>query len=270
MHSLYLVTYIQNQTDKDKHSGSVCRGTCSRLQFALTQWDTGRLFVLPMPGDPEWTRMYLVEYLRPCTPEEVPETQPADATAYEFFDVNTKNSSSWRSHQQGEVLCALNILSGKRKRTQTAPLPPTSGRQEAFTVAKSMLGRKSDYDNIYSEVRIRCFQEKGQWHVVHFLGNDYSSSNSSLPKTSPIFHKAFQSVHSLRDGNPLLLFTNVREQCKPYTGMVQDGDFEVGTEVFDDGHLPLDKGKRLTQESWERVLALSHRYQKQLSFDLQA
>eukprot|EP00808_Paulinella_micropora_P016823 g46565.t1 len=54
---------------------------------------------------------------------------------------------------------------------------------------------------------------KGKWHAIHFLGNDYSSSNSSLPKTSPVFHRAFQSVNSLRNGNPLLLFTNVREQC---------------------------------------------------------
>eukprot|EP00808_Paulinella_micropora_P031629 g5086.t1 len=145
---------------------------------------------------------------------------------------------------------------------------PTSGGQGAFTVAKSMFRLKRVSDIIYSEVIVQS-KAKGQWHVIHFLGNDYSPSNSSLPKTSPVFHRAFQSVNSLRNGNPLLLFTNVHEQCKPYTGIVQDGDFEVGTEVFDDGQFPLNKGKRLTQESWNRVLALSRRYQKALSFDLQ-
>eukprot|EP00808_Paulinella_micropora_P022589 g58476.t1 len=112
----------------------------------------GRLFVLLMPGDPEWTRMYLVEYLRPCTPEEVPEAEPCDATSYEFFDFNTKNSSGWRSHQQGEVLCPLNVLSGKRKRTQNMHFVPTSGSEGAVTVAKSMFRRKSVSDIIYIQM----------------------------------------------------------------------------------------------------------------------
>eukprot|EP00808_Paulinella_micropora_P024803 g193.t1 len=96
----------------------------------------------------------------------------------------------WRSHQQGEVLCPLNVLSGKRKRTQNMPFVPTSGSQGAFTVAKSMFPRKSVSDSIYSDVIIPS-KEKGQWHVIHFLGNDYSSSNSSLPKTFPVFSPSF-------------------------------------------------------------------------------
>eukprot|EP00808_Paulinella_micropora_P007324 g80884.t1 len=212
--------------------------------------------------------MYLVEYLRPCTLEEVPEAEPWYATSYEFFNFNSKNSSGWRSHQQSEVLCRLNVLSGKRKRTQNMHFVPTSGSEGAVTVAKFMFRRKNVYDIIYSDVIIQS-KAKGKLHVIHFLGNCYSSSNSRLPKTSTVFHLAFQSIHSSRNGNPLLLFTNVREQCKPYTGIVQDADFEVGAEVFDDGHLHLNKGKRLTQESCDRVLALSLRYQKALSFDLQ-
>eukprot|EP00808_Paulinella_micropora_P000288 g33160.t1 len=67
------------------------------------------------------------------------------------------------------------------------PFVPTSGSQGAVTVAKSMFRRKSVVcDIIYSDVIILS-KAKGQWHVIHLLGNDYSSSNSSLPKTSPVF-----------------------------------------------------------------------------------
>eukprot|EP00808_Paulinella_micropora_P025918 g34184.t1 len=87
--------------------------------------------------------------------EEVPEAEPWDATSYEFFDFNTNNSSGWRSHQQGEVLCPLNVLSGKRKRTQNMYFVPTSGSQGVVTVAKSMFRRKNVSDNTYSDVIIQ-------------------------------------------------------------------------------------------------------------------
>eukprot|EP00808_Paulinella_micropora_P028782 g33013.t1 len=47
--------------------------------------------------------------------EEVPEAEPWDATSYEFFDFNTKNSSGWRSHQQGEC-CAIECVVWQMKK----------------------------------------------------------------------------------------------------------------------------------------------------------
>jgi len=222
-----------------------------RSALRLTEWDMGRLFVLPMPGDPEWTRMYLVEYLRPCTVSEVPDTD-SDCDEADVGDFNITNSSCWRSHQQSEIMCPLNVVSGRRIRKKFMPFAPNNGGQSASNAAKSMLRKKSDMTNVTISVIVRSKKMKGKWHVIHFLGNDHNQSNMNLPKTSPVFHRAFESVNSFRNGKPLLLFSNVREQCKPYTGVVQDADFELGTEVFDDGELPLNKGKRLTQESWDR------------------
>eukprot|EP00808_Paulinella_micropora_P006743 g76978.t1 len=128
-------------------------------------------------GDPERTRMYLLEYLRPCTPEEVQEAEPCDAT----LAVAKVQSPLRNLCFVPRVLFPLYIF-------------------------------RCNY-TVQSKRTVACDS---------FPGNDYLSSNSSLPKTSPVFHRAFQSVNSIRNGTFLLLFTNVREQCKPYTGMVQE------------------------------------------------
>eukprot|EP00808_Paulinella_micropora_P026820 g57970.t1 len=121
-------------------------------ELALTGRDMGRMFFLPMPGDQEWEKGYVVEYLRPpCLPVEVP----------------TKEDSA---------------------------------------------GRKS-----------------------------------------------------LKDYK--LIFTNVREKKDAYTGKVQDWDFSLGTEIFDDGVRQQHNGKRFAQESWDRVLSFSKRYNKSISYD---
>eukprot|EP00808_Paulinella_micropora_P024935 g6172.t1 len=92
------------------------------------------------------------------------------------------------------------MLSGKQKIAQNMPFVPTSGSQGAVTVAKSMFRRKNVSDIIYSDVIILS-NAKGKLHVIDFLGNDYLSSTSRLPKTSPLLYQAFQSVNSIRNGN---------------------------------------------------------------------
>eukprot|EP00808_Paulinella_micropora_P009922 g6212.t1 len=113
-------------------------------------------------SDQEWEKGYVVEYLRPCLPVEVP----------------TKEDSA---------------------------------------------GRKMD---------------KGQWHMVHFWGNDYTAIDS-FPAKPPIFYPCFQSLKDYK-----LIFTNVREKKDAYTGKVQDWDLRLGTEIFDNGVRKKHNGKR--------------------------
>eukprot|EP00808_Paulinella_micropora_P005486 g45211.t1 len=41
-------------------------------RLTLTGMDMGQMFFLPMPGDLEWNKGYVVEYLHPCLEEEIP------------------------------------------------------------------------------------------------------------------------------------------------------------------------------------------------------
>jgi len=189
--------------------------------------DAGRFFFLPMPGDAQWKKCYVVEYLRPCLPEEIP-TDQEDA---EDAKVNTSAETNQ------EFVFSLH------------------------SKTKYMLINSNNIN-----IRKNSTTNKGRWHMVQFWGNDYSKVNS-LPRNSPLFFPCFTSVNDRVNGNPRLLFTNAREKKVPYTGKVQDRDFQVGTEVFDDGNQYHDHGMRMTQESWERVLGLANHYHKKISLN---
>eukprot|EP00808_Paulinella_micropora_P003184 g8897.t1 len=91
-------------------------------ELALTGRDMGRMFFLPMPGDQEWEKGYVVEYLRPCLPVEVPTKEDSAGRKVEssfLADYNVNNSANWRSHKQANV-CLDNVLHGPRKRKQTS------------------------------------------------------------------------------------------------------------------------------------------------------
>eukprot|EP00808_Paulinella_micropora_P026422 g56394.t1 len=163
--------------------------------LALTGRDMGRMFFLPIPGDQEWKKGYVVEYLRPCLPVEVPTKEDSagrKVDSYFLADYNVNNSANWRSHKQAHV-CLDNVLHGSRKRKQTS-VPVAE--------AKSMLGSS----NVVPVSSMNVPVDKGQWHMVHFW--------------------------SLKDYK--LIFTNVRERKDAYTGKVQDWDFRLGIEIFDD------------------------------------
>jgi len=227
------------------------------------------MFFLPMPGDQEWTQGYVVEYLRPCLPAEVPRLPPAQENSidtevksvpHELLDYNTNNSAEWRSHEQANI-SMQNVLHETRKRKPRGLF--TANTQASCSLShsetRSML-HKTIYKSHASHMNYVPL-DKGKWHIVQFWGNDYTTPNS-FPTTSPVFYPCFQSLKDLK-----LIFTNVREQKEPYTGKAQDWGFRIGTEVFDDGERQQHKGKRLTQESWKRLLTFANRYQKRISFD---
>eukprot|EP00808_Paulinella_micropora_P016418 g17124.t1 len=203
-----------------------------------------------MPGDQEWEKGYVVEYLRPCLPVEVPTKQDSAGRKVDssfLADYNVNNSANWRSHKQANV-CLDNVLHGPRKRKQIS-VPVAE--------AKSMLGSSNVVPVSFMNVPV----DKGQWHMVHFWGNDYTAIDS-FPTKPPIFYPCFQSLKDYK-----LIFTNVREKKDAYTDKVQDWDFRLGTEIFDDGVRQQHNGKRFAQESWDRVLSFAKRYNKSISYD---
>eukprot|EP00808_Paulinella_micropora_P015325 g60378.t1 len=203
-------------------------------ELALTGRDMGRMFFLPMP-----------EYLRPCLPVEVPTKEDSAGRKVDssfLADYNVNNSANWRSHKQANV-CLDNVLHGPRKRKQTS-VPVAE--------AKSMLGSS----NVVPVSSMNMPVDKGQWHMVHFWGHDYTAIDS-FPAKPPIFYPCFQSLKDYK-----LIFTNVRKNKDAYTCKVQDWDFRLGTEIFDDGVRQQHNGKRFAQESWERVLSFAKRYNK--------
>eukprot|EP00808_Paulinella_micropora_P006515 g49018.t1 len=176
--------------------------------LARTGRDMGRMFFLPMPGDQEWEKGYVVEYLRPCLPVEVPTKEDSAGRKVDssfLADYNVNNSANWRFHKQANV-CLDNVLHGPRKRKQTS-VPVAE--------AKSMLGSS----NVVPVSSMNESVDKGQWHMVHFWGNDYAAIDS-FPAKPPIFYPCFQSLKDYK-----LIFTNVREKKDAYTGKVQDWDF---------------------------------------------
>eukprot|EP00808_Paulinella_micropora_P026177 g6847.t1 len=214
-------------------------------ELAVTGRDMGRMFFLPLPGDQEWEKGYVVEYLRPCRPVEVPTKEDSAGRKVDssfLADYNLNNSANWRSHKQANV-CLDNVLHG-----------PRNGKQTSVPVAeaKSMLGSS----NVVPVSSMNVPVDKGQWHMVHFWGNDYTAIDS-FPAKPPIFYPCFQSLKDYK-----LIFTNVREKKDAYTGKVQDWDFRLGTEIFDDGVRQQHNGKRFAQERWDRVLSFAKRYNK--------
>jgi len=216
------------------------------------------MFFLPMPGDAEWTKGYVVEYLRPCLPHEVPFNKGSVGRVVDsafLADYNKNKSANWRSHEQGNVSIE-NVLHGQRIRklcglyttnTQTSSEPVSQ-------VTASMLGSLRTFS-------MNVPLDKGQWHMVQFWGNDYTLVDS-FPAKAPIFYPCFQSLKDHK-----LIFTHAREKKDAYTGKVQDWDLSLGTEIFDDGVRQQHNGKRFTQESWERVLSCAKRYKKFVSYD---
>eukprot|EP00808_Paulinella_micropora_P031463 g62315.t1 len=201
-------------------------------------------------SDQEWEKRYVVEYLRPCLPVEVPTKEDSAGRKVDssfLADYNVNNSANWRSHKQANV-CLDNVLHGPSKRKQTS-MPVAE--------AKSMLGSS----NVVPVSSMNVPVDKGQWHIVHFWGNDYTAINS-FPAKPPIFYPCFQSLKDYE-----LIFTNVREKKVAYTGKVQDWDFRSATEIFDDGVRQQHNGKRFAQESWDRVLSFAKRYNKMESPD---
>eukprot|EP00808_Paulinella_micropora_P018465 g50017.t1 len=138
---------------------------------------------------------YVVEYLRPCLPVEVPTKEDSAGRKVDssfLADYNVNNSANWRSHKQANV-CLDNVLHGPRKRKQTS-VPVAE--------AKSMLGSS----NVVPVSSMNVPVDKGQWHMVHFWGNDYTAIDS-FPAKPPIFYHCFQSLKDYK-----LIFTNVREE----------------------------------------------------------
>eukprot|EP00808_Paulinella_micropora_P011865 g5167.t1 len=177
-------------------------------ELALTGRDMGRMS----------EKGYVVEYLRPCLPVEVPTKEDSAGRKVDssfLADYNVNNSANWRSHKQANV-CLDNVFPGPRKRKQTS-VPVAE--------AKSMLGSS----NVVPVSSMHVPVDKGQCHMVHFWGNDYTAIDL-FPAKPPIFYPCFQSLKDYK-----LIFTNLREKKDAYTGKVQDWDFRLGTEIFDDG-----------------------------------
>eukprot|EP00808_Paulinella_micropora_P009303 g58330.t1 len=144
-------------------------------ELALTGRDMGRMFFLP-------------------TPVEVPTKEDSAGRKVDssfLADYNVNNSANWRSHKQ--AVCLDNVLQGPRKRKQTS-VPVAEG--------KSMLGSS----NVVPVSSMHVPVDKGQWHMVHFWGNDYTAIDS-FPAKPPIFYPCFQSLKDYK-----LIFTNVREK----------------------------------------------------------
>eukprot|EP00808_Paulinella_micropora_P025165 g71399.t1 len=141
-------------------SNKVCE---DEEELALTGRDMGRMFFLPMPGDQEWEKGYVGEYLRPCLPVEVPTKEDSAGRKVDssfLADYNVNNSANWRSHKQANV-CLDNFLQAPRKRKQTSSVPVAE--------AKSMLGSS----NVVPVSSMRMPVDKCQWHVVHFWDWDF-------------------------------------------------------------------------------------------------
>eukprot|EP00808_Paulinella_micropora_P007626 g34163.t1 len=84
--------------------------------------------------------------------------------------------------------------------------------------------------------------DKGQWHMVHFWGNDYTAIDP-FPAKPPIFYPCFQSLKDYK----LIFRSNVREKKDAYTGKVQDWDFRLGTEI-----LTMESGSNITVKGSHR------------------
>eukprot|EP00808_Paulinella_micropora_P009822 g22795.t1 len=172
--------------------------------------------------------------LRPCLPDEVPTDVDAEVNAY----VEQATSAAWRSHDQANVMCPQNVLHHPRERLQRAFYTPSSKHSSSScSIAKNMLNAGKHKIITHHDVKFG----KGMWHMVHLWGNDYSKANS-LPPNPPLFFPCFESVNDRVNGNPRLLFTNARKKKVPYPGKVQDRDFQLGTEIFDDGVKQRDRG----------------------------
>eukprot|EP00808_Paulinella_micropora_P025591 g19957.t1 len=209
-------------------------------------------------GDAQWKQCYVVEYLRPCLPDEVPTDVDAEVSAY----VEQATSAAWRSHDQANVMCPQNVLHHPREILQRVLYTPSSKHSSSScSIAKNMLNAGKHKIITHHDVKFG----KGMWHMIHFWGNDYNKANSLSPNP-PLFFPCFESVNDRVNGNPRLLFTNAREKKVPYTGKVQDRDFQLGTEIFDDGVKQRDRGMRMTKESWDRAVSSARLYNKKISF----
>eukprot|EP00808_Paulinella_micropora_P024933 g36506.t1 len=166
------------------------------------------------------------------------------------------------SHDQANVMCPQNVLHHPRERLQRVLYTPSSKHSSSScSIAKNMLNAGKHKIITHHDVKFG----KGMWHMVHFWGNDYSKANSLTPNPQ-LFFPCFESVNDRVNGNPRLLFTNAREKKVPYTGKVQDRDFQLGTEIFDDGVKQRDRGMRMSKESWDGAVSLARLYNKKISF----
>ena len=105
-------------------------------------------------------------------------------------------------------------------------------------------------------------------HHVQFFGSPHVTQ-SRMPKNPPLLYPAFLSQVDFRNGNPRILFTEKHESCSAYTGVVTERELIEGERVFDDGSQPCsEEGRRLTLDSWNRIVALGVKYNRQLSFNL--
>lgn len=106
-------------------------------------------------------------------------------------------------------------------------------------------------------------------HVVQWYGS-MSVKTGQMPDKPPLFYPAFLSDKDFdKEGNPKVIFkgNSASEACRPYFGFVCDRDLELGTLLFEDGSEPCSKiCKRLTAESWQRVIEIGKRCQKTVSF----
>jgi len=106
-------------------------------------------------------------------------------------------------------------------------------------------------------------------HNVHFWGSPHVRAGK-MPKDPPLLFPAFLSQVDFRNGHPRILFTKKHESCSPYTGIVTERDLLEAERVFDDGSQPFgQEGRRLTQDSWNRVLKLAEKHKRSLSFNLE-
>eukprot|EP00808_Paulinella_micropora_P007202 g26232.t1 len=188
-----------------------------RCKMNLRKWMASRPSPALTPrlnrtkSDAQWKQCYVVEYLRPCLPDEVPTDVDAEVSAY----VEQATSAAWRSHDQANVMCPQNVLHHPRERLQRVLYTPSSKHSSSCSIAKKGKHKIITHHDVKFGKRM--------WHMVHFWGNDYSKANS-LPPNPPLFFPCFESVNDRVNGNPRLLFTNAREKKVSYTGKVQDRD----------------------------------------------
>jgi len=113
------------------------------------------------------------------------------------------------------------------------------------------------------ENKITCEIVESDMHVVHFLGNP-DAGFRGMPRESPIFKLAYVCKKDLK-----IIFQDGPERCDAYTATLDGSYLARELEVFEDGSCSIDAlgcPRKLTEESWERVLSKSQEWKRSLSF----
>jgi len=114
---------------------------------------------------------------------------------------------------------------------------------------------ESDVDDVTGEII--------DYHVVHFLGNP-DVGYRGMPYKSPIFKLAYLCRKDTK-----IMFQNGPELCDPYTATIDSSYLDSDMQMYEDGSCQIDAlgfPRRLTTESWERVIRKSKEVNRTLSF----